>query len=68
VSVLAAVESRGILAIPSFAENLPTAADAIDRVKTNLLPHQQKFLEDTEHRKLALVCGFGAGKSHGLVA
>jgi len=68
VSVLAAVESRGILAIPGFAENLPTAADAIDRVKTNLLPHQQKFLEDTEHRKLALVCGFGAGKTHGLVA
>ena len=68
MSVLAAVESRGILAIPGFAENLPTAADAIDRVKTNLLPHQQKFLEDTEHRKLALVCGFGAGKTHGLVA
>jgi hypothetical protein len=68
VSVLAAVESRGILAIPGFAENLPTAADAIARVKTNLLPHQQKFLEDTEHRKLALVCGFGAGKTHGLVA
>ena len=68
MSVLAAVESRGILAIPGFAENLPTAADAIARVKTNLLPHQQKFLEDTEHRKLALVCGFGAGKTHGLVA
>jgi hypothetical protein len=68
VSVLAAVESRGILAIPGFAENLPTAAEAIARVKINLLPHQQKFLEDTEHRKLALVCGFGAGKTHGLVA
>lgn len=68
MSVLAAVESRGILAIPGFAENLPTAAEAIARVKTNLLPHQQKFLEDTEHRKLALVCGFGAGKTHGLVA
>jgi hypothetical protein len=68
VSVLAAVEQRSILAIPGFAENLPTAAQAIARVKTDLLPHQQKFLEDTEHRKLALVCGFGAGKTHGLVA
>ena len=68
MSVLAAVEQRSILAIPGFAENLPTAAQAIARVKTDLLPHQQKFLEDTEHRKLALVCGFGAGKTHGLVA
>ena len=68
MSVLAAVESRGILAIPGFAENLPSAATIIERVKADLLPHQQKFLEDTEHRKLALVCGFGAGKTHGLVA
>jgi len=68
MSILAAVQQRSILAIPGFAENLPTAAQAIARVKTNLLPHQQQFLDDTEHRKLALVCGFGAGKTHGLVA
>jgi hypothetical protein len=68
MSVLAAVTQRSILAIPGFAETLPTAAQAIARVQTNLLPHQAKFLEDTEHRKLALVCGFGAGKTHGLVA
>jgi hypothetical protein len=68
VSILSAVHQRSILAIPGFAENLPTAAQAIARVQTNLLPHQQKFLDDTEHRKLALVCGFGAGKTHGLVA
>lgn len=68
MSVLSAVESRGILAIPGFAENLPTAAQAMARVQANLLPHQARFLEDVEHRKLALVCGFGAGKTHGLVA
>lgn len=68
MSVLAAVEQRSILAIPGFAENLPTAAQAIARVKTDLLPHQARFLDDTQHRKLALVCGFGAGKTHGLVA
>ena len=54
MSILAAVQQRSILAIPGFAENLPTAAQAIARVKTNLLPHQQQFLDDTEHRKLAL--------------
>lgn len=68
MSVLAAVQQRSILAIPGFAENLPTAAQAMARVQANLLPHQARFLEDVEHRKLALVCGFGAGKTHGLVA
>jgi len=68
MSILAAVQQRSILAIPGFAENLPSASEAIARVKSNLLPHQQQFLDDTDHRKLALVCGFGAGKTHGLVA
>ena len=45
----------------------PTAAEALARVQEGMLPHQVAFCEDTEHRKLGLVCGFGAGKTYGLV-
>jgi len=45
----------------------PTVAQVLERVQHGLLPHQIKFCEDTEHRKLGLVCGFGAGKTYGLV-
>jgi phage terminase large subunit len=47
---------------------LPSANEVITKIRNNLLPHQEKFCEDTEHRKLALVCGFGAGKTYALVA
>lgn len=48
--------------------NAPTAAQTLDRVYANLLPHQRAFCNDTTHRKLGLVCGFGAGKTYGLVS
>ena len=35
----------------------PTTADALDRIRASLLPHQLAFCDDTEHRKLGLVCG-----------
>ena len=47
---------------------LPEVAEVQKRVTKNLLPHQQKFCEDIDHRKLALVCGFGAGKTYALVS
>ena len=47
---------------------LPSANKVITKIRNNLLPHQEKFCEDTEHRKLALVCGFGAGKTYALVS
>ena len=47
---------------------LPSANEIITKIRNNLLPHQEKFCEDTEHRKLALVCGFGAGKTYALVS
>ena len=47
---------------------LPEVAEVQERVTKDLLPHQQKFCEDTSHRKLALVCGFGAGKTYALVS
>ena len=47
---------------------LPSANEVIAKIRNNLLPHQEKFCEDTEHRKLALVCGFGAGKTYALVS
>ena len=45
----------------------PSAAEVLERVQEGLLPHQVAFCEDTEHRKLGLVCGFGAGKTYGLI-
>ena len=50
------------------AYDLPTADEAITRISQDLLPHQAKFCQDMEHRKLALVCGFGAGKTHALIS
>ena len=47
---------------------LPEVASLQERIIKDLLPHQQKFCEDTSHRKLALVCGFGAGKTYALVS
>jgi len=50
------------------AYDLPTAQETIDRINQDLLPHQKTFCDDLYHRKLALVCGFGAGKTVGLIA
>ena len=46
----------------------PTAQEVIDRIYQGLLIHQKNFCDDIEHRKIALVCGFGAGKTYSLVA
>ncbi len=48
--------------------DIPSTKTVQDRITSNLLPHQEKFCADTEHRKLALVCGFGAGKTYALVS
>ena len=50
------------------AYDLPTAQETINRINQDLLPHQKTFCDDLDHRKLALVCGFGAGKTVGLIA
>ena len=47
---------------------LPTVNEVQNRVYKDLLPHQTSFCQDIEHRKLALVCGFGAGKTYALVS
>ncbi|BAQ92408.1 phage terminase large subunit [uncultured Mediterranean phage uvMED] len=47
---------------------VPSAIDTQKKITKDLLPHQLKFCEDIEHRKLALVCGFGAGKTYALVS
>ena len=46
----------------------PTAEEVTNTVYETLLPHQASFCADLEHRKLALVCGFGAGKTVALIA
>ena len=37
----------------------PSSKEVISRIYEGLLPHQKQFCDDTQHRKLALVCGFG---------
>ena len=69
-SVLAGLcETEPLMAFAkaSAINNIPTTADVLARIQEGLLPHQQQFCDDTEHRKLGLVCGFGAGKTHALV-
>ncbi len=55
-------------AYQSSINSLPTAEEVKARILEGLLPHQEKFCLNTESRKVGLVCGFGAGKTHGLVA
>jgi hypothetical protein len=65
VSILDTVQPGKVLyQIGAF--DLPTAQQTIDRINQDLLPHQKTFCDDMEHRKLALVCGFGAGKTYAL--
>lgn len=54
--------------LPGTDAAAPSTAAVLDRIQASLLPHQLAFCNDTSHRKLGLVCGFGAGKTHGLVA
>ena len=35
------------------AYNLPTTYQTIERIYQDLLPHQEKFCKDIDHRKLA---------------
>ena len=37
------------------------------KINFSVLPHQRKFIEDTKSRYLALVGGFGSGKTHSFV-
>jgi hypothetical protein len=53
---------------PDSAPSAPTTFEVLERIHSSLLPHQQAFCNDTTHRKLGLVCGFGAGKTYGLVS
>jgi len=65
VSILDTAKSGNVL-YEVGAYNLPTTQQTIDRIYQDLLPHQEKFCKDIDHRKLALVCGFGAGKTYAL--
>ena len=67
MSVLDTVSPGNIL-YQVGAYNLPTAEEVIERISQGLLPHQAQFCEQMESRKLALVCGFGAGKTHALIS
>ena len=67
MSILETVKQGHILHGDGLYE-LPTVNQVQQRIYKDLLPHQQTFCQDIEHRKLALVCGFGAGKTYALVS
>ena len=67
MSILETVKQGHILHGEGLFE-LPRVKEVQAKVNKNLLPHQEKFCSDTKHRKLALVCGFGAGKTYALVS
>ena len=60
--------SQGHVLFEDGLSYVPSSKDVIKKIKTKLLPHQASFCDDTSHRKLALVCGFGAGKTYALVS
>jgi phage terminase large subunit len=67
MSLLETVSQGHILFEEGFSY-IPSSKDVIKKIKSKLLPHQASFCDDISHRKLALVCGFGAGKTYALVS
>ena len=67
MSILETVKQGHVLHGEGLYE-LPTVLEVQQKINKSLLPHQEKFCSDTKHRKLALVCGFGAGKTYALVS
>ena len=67
MSLLETVSQGHVLFEEGFSY-IPSSKDIIKKIKTKLLPHQASFCDDISHRKLALVCGFGAGKTYALVS
>lgn len=65
-SILDDVREGFILAGPD--EGGPTTKAILEKLHQTLLPHQAAFCDNTEHRILGLVSGFGAGKTYGLCA
>ena len=51
-----------------FVEDRGSAADLRARVYDSLLPAQRDFVDDTEHRIVGYIGGFGSGKSFALCA
>jgi hypothetical protein len=67
MSLLETVSQGHVLFEEGFSY-IPSSKDVIKKIKSKLLPHQASFCDDISHRKLALVCGFGAGKTYALVS
>lgn len=66
--IAAALAQNRLATLGTAQRPAPSTAEALQRIHASLLPHQQAFCNDTTHRKLGLVCGFGAGKTYGLVS
>ena len=45
-----------------------SAADLLARIRADLLPAQREFIDDTSHRIVGYIGGFGSGKSYALAA
>jgi len=45
-----------------------SAADLLARIRADLLPAQREFIDDTDHRIVGYIGGFGSGKSFALAA
>ena len=45
-----------------------SAADLLARIRSDLLPAQRDFIDDTNHRIVGYIGGFGSGKSFALAA
>ena len=71
MTILAHAGAGHILEEKRCAEFTPTpgAEQALrDRILSDLLPAQQEFILDTEHRIVGYIGGFGSGKSYALCA
>ena len=71
LSILAAVAGGSVLGSPVVTEGLvdPAGVQPLkDRINADLLPAQQEFIDDEDHRILGYVGGFGSGKTFALAA
>ena len=72
MSILSNVSRGAILEQPKPPEvdyaSRGSADDLLARIRADLLPAQRDFIDDTEHRIVGYIGGFGSGKSFALAA
>lgn len=67
MSILAGISDCSILSFHQSGDQ-PQLEDTLSRIYADLHEKQREFIDDTDHKILAVSAGYGAGKTRGLCA